>query len=204
MNVPTNQYDTYMKEASTRGDEQASKRLDAIKKKWADFTAKVQEKVQLTPEDHRVLLESEQAELRKHIRNEIFETRRSIILVNDAIKLNQDTLTALETRLPFIEDAWHQVNVQGRINMTKTILQKLQLQAQYLESLQKRLWDGWTKLEGQMVTEKFTPIASEIDDLLAKVDEAQAETDRLAGKVSEKEAEDQALKETDEKSPEKG
>ncbi len=187
------QFTELLKTVQARAKKSADAILEKAKQANKIVLEKLENNIKLSPIEKRDILEHEQNILRKKLMSELVQTKASMIL----IKNRTDTLMKYNEKLvplAALDTGYQQIVYKGKMKSNNSIMLKLQLQQQYLEGIFAELSSALHQLKETIQVDRFTPIASNISDLLSEVDRIQAESDFLAGRSEENEAKLQALK----------
>ena len=188
-------YSELIKTVQKRAKDAADEIFEGVKKANQVVMEKLEKNIKLTSNEKKDIIGNEQNILRKKLMSELVQTKASMILVKNKI----DEVTAQNEKLlpkAALESGYQQVVIRGKIKSNNSMILKLQLQQQYLESVFSELSAALHQLKEMILIDRVTPIAEKITDLLIQVDRIQAESDALAGRAEEIEAEAQAHRES--------
>jgi hypothetical protein len=193
----SNKYLELLEEAEKRARKTTEDLIEGLRKANDAILEKLEKNIRLSNNDKKELLSHKQVILRKRLMSEILQTKAKMILIENKIKELSEKNQGLVPTVA-ISQGVQQVVLRGKIKSNESLIRKLQLQFQYLESVFGELSEALSKVKEMILIQRVSPIIPNIEDLLEQVDELQASSDVLAGLAEEAESESEALKEMEE------
>lgn len=142
----TNKYLELLEEAEKRARKTTEDLIEGLRKANDAILEKLEKNVRLSNNDKKELLSHKQVILRKKLMSEILQTKAKMILIENKIKelsaKNQELVPTV-----VISEGVQQVVLRGKIKSNESLIRKLQLQFQYLESVFGELSEALSKVK---------------------------------------------------------
>lgn len=194
--VPEKDVNGVKEDARTLAAKKINEFLDSLKKGAAELYRKIDEGIQLTVQDKKLLHEFNQAGLLKRIQTKLVEVRASKIIIDNRLEERESLILKLKGQLEKVKDETKKVKLEAKIELETDAYKQLLIYRELLERQEELLKDAAHDLKIKVEVEPLLPIDEEVEGLLEEARASIKTSDVLAGLAEKEEAKAKAIKET--------